>query len=62
MQIVGDVLSVTINLLDGKLGRIVTSRPFEHPMDNLLSVQREIGSAIAAELSTKIRTAGTGKI
>ena len=61
VQIVGDVLSVTINLIDGKSGGIVTNRPFEQPMGNLLSVQREIGSAIAAELSARIGAAGMAK-
>ena len=61
VQIVGDIMSVTIDLIDGKTGVSVTNRPFEQPMDNLLSVQREIGSAIAAELSTKIGTAGLAK-
>lgn len=61
VQIVGDVLSVTIDLLDGKTGVSLTNRPFEKPMGDILSVQREIGSAISAELSNKIGTAGLAK-
>ena len=61
VQIVGNILSVTVDLIDGKTGVSITNRPFEQPMDNLLAVQREIGSAIAAELSAKIGTAGLAK-
>ena len=61
VQIVGDVLSVTIDLLDGKTGVSLTNRPFEKPMGDILSVQREIGSAISAELSNKIGAAGSAK-
>ena len=61
VQIAGDIMSVTIDLLDGKTGVSLSNRPFEQPMINLLSVQREIGSAISAELSAKIGTAGLAK-
>ena len=61
VQIVGSVLSVTIDLLDGKSGVSLTNRPFEKPMGDILLVQREIGSAVSAELSTKIGAAGSSK-
>lgn len=61
VQIVGDVLSVTIDLLDGKTGVSLANRPFEKPMGDILSVQREIGSAVSAELSSKIGAAGSAK-
>lgn len=61
VQIDRDIMSVTIDLLDGKTGVSLSNRPFEQPMGNLLSVQREIGSAIAAELSAKIGTVGLSK-
>lgn len=61
VQIVGETLRVTIELIDGKTGISRTNRPFETPMDDLLSVQREIGGAIAAELSVKIGASGSAK-
>ena len=61
VQIAGDIMNVTIDLLDGKTGVSLTNRPFEQPMGNLLSAQREIGSAIAAELSTRIGAVSSGK-
>ena len=61
VQIVGDVLRVTIDLLDGKTGVSLTNRPFEKPMGDILLVQREIGSAISAELSNKIGATGSAK-
>ncbi len=61
VQIVGDVLSVTIDLLDGKTGVSLTNRPFEKPMGDILSVQREISGAVSAELSNKIGAAGSAK-
>jgi TolB-like protein/tetratricopeptide (TPR) repeat protein len=61
VQIVGNMLRVTIELIDGKTGVSRTNRPFEKPMGDILSVQREIGGAIAAELSVKIGAAGSAK-
>ena len=61
VQIVGSVLNVTIDLLDGKTGVSLTNRPFEKPMGDILLMQREIGSAVSAELSAKIGAAGSSK-
>jgi TolB-like protein/tetratricopeptide (TPR) repeat protein len=61
VQIADDTLRVTIELIDGKTGVSRTNRPFEKPMDDILAVQREIGGAIAAELSVKIGAAGSAK-
>jgi TolB-like protein/Flp pilus assembly protein TadD len=61
VQIAGDVLRVTIDLIEGKTGVGQAPRTFEKPMGDILSVQREIGRAIAAELSGKIGTKGSAK-
>lgn len=61
VQILENVLSVTIGVIDGKTGVSLSNRQFEQPMGDLLSVQREIGSAISAELSSNIGTIGLTK-
>ncbi len=59
VQIVANRLRVTIDLIDGATGVSRPSRTFEHTTDNILAVQREIGRAIAAELSSRIGSAGS---
>jgi TolB-like protein/tetratricopeptide (TPR) repeat protein len=61
VQIAGEALRVTIDLIEGKTGVGQAPRTFEKPMGDILSVQREIGSAIAAELSGKIGAKGSAK-
>jgi TolB-like protein len=61
VQIAGDTLRVTIDLIDGKTGVGQAPRTFEKPMGDILSVQRAISSAIAAELSGKIGARGSTK-
>jgi TolB-like protein/tetratricopeptide (TPR) repeat protein len=61
VQIAGDIMSVTIDLLDGKTGVSLSPQSFQKPMGDILSVQREIGSAISAELSAKIGAAGSAR-
>jgi TolB-like protein/Flp pilus assembly protein TadD len=61
VQIAGDILRVTIDLIDGKTGVGQAPRTFEKPMGDILSAQRAIGSAIAAELSGKIGAKGSTK-
>lgn len=58
VQIVGNRLSVTIDVINGATGVSGTSRTFEQTTDNILDVQRDIGRAIAAELSSSIGAAG----
>lgn len=59
VQIVADRLRVTIDLIDGATGVSRPSRTFENTTDDILAVQREIGRAIAAELSSRIGSAGS---
>ena len=61
VQIVANRLRVTINLIDGATGVSRPSRTFEKTMEDILAVQREIGGAIAAELSSRIGLAGTAR-
>ncbi|MFZ1368685.1 TIR domain-containing protein [Sphingorhabdus sp.] len=61
VQIVSGILRVSIELIDGKTGVTRSNRPFVKPMGNILAVQSEIGSAIAAELSSKIGMASSLK-
>jgi TolB-like protein len=61
VQIANETIRVTIELLDGKTGVSRPSRVFQKPMGDILTVQREIAGAIAAELSSKIGTAGQAK-
>lgn len=61
VQIVGNRLSVTIDVIDGATGVSRTSRTFEQAIDDILSVQRDIGRAIAAELSNRIGSAGAAQ-
>ena len=61
VQIAGDIMSVTIDLLDGKTGVSLSPQSFQKPMGDTLSVQREIGSAISAQLSARIGAARSAK-
>lgn len=62
VQIAGNMLRVTVELIDGRTGISRTNRPFEKPMGDVLTMQQEIGRAIVAELSSKIgTTAMSGK-
>jgi TolB-like protein/tetratricopeptide (TPR) repeat protein len=61
VQIVGDIISVKIELIDGKTGVSLSPRSFEKPIGDILSVQREIGSAVSAELSGRIGATGLAK-
>lgn len=58
VQIVANRLRVTIDLIDGATGVSRPSRSFDQTMDDILAVQRDISSAIAAELSNKIGSSG----
>ena len=58
VQIVGNRLRVTVDLIDGASGISRPSRSFEQTMDDVLAIQREISGAIAAELGNKIGAAG----
>ncbi|MGL5837515.1 MAG: TIR domain-containing protein [Sphingorhabdus sp.] len=61
VQVENETIQVTIELIDGKTGVNRPSRTFEKPMDNILAVQREIASAIAAELIRELGSAGAAK-
>jgi TolB-like protein/tetratricopeptide (TPR) repeat protein len=58
VQVAGDRIKVTIDLINGKTGVNRPSRTFEKPMDDVLAVQREIAGAITAELTSEIGSAG----
>jgi TolB-like protein/Tfp pilus assembly protein PilF len=59
VQIGTGMLRVTVELIDGKTGVSRTNKPFEKPMGDVLTMQREIGRAIVAELSSKIGAAAS---
>lgn len=61
VQIVANRLNVTIEIIDGATGVSRASRSFEQSTDDILAVQRDIGRAIAAELSNRIGSAGTAQ-
>ncbi len=61
VQIVANRMRVTIDLIDGATGVSQPSRTFEQTTDDILAVQREIGAAIAAELSNRIGSAGSAR-
>lgn len=61
VQIVANRLNVTIEIIDGATGVSRASRAFEQSTDDILAVQRDIGRAIAAELSNRIGSAGTAR-
>lgn len=62
VQIVANRLRVTIDLIDGATGVSQPSRTFEQTTDDILAVQREIGGAIAAELSSRLGIAGSAQM
>ena len=62
VQIVGNRLRVTVDLIDGASGISQPSRSFEQTMDDVLAIQREISGAIAAELGNKIGAAGAAEM
>jgi TolB-like protein/tetratricopeptide (TPR) repeat protein len=57
VQMAAGILRVTVELIDGQTGVSRTTKPFEKPMGDVLTMQREIGGAIVAELSSKIGAA-----
>lgn len=59
VQIVANRLRVTIDLIDGATGVGRPSRSFDQTLDDILAVQRDISSAIAAELSSRIGSLGS---
>lgn len=61
VQIVADRLSVTIGIIDGSTGVSRASRTFDQSIGDILAVQRDIGRAIAAELSNRIGSAGAAR-
>ncbi|WP_411291240.1 TIR domain-containing protein [Sphingorhabdus sp.] len=62
VQIVANRLSVNISVIDGSTGVSRASRTFDQSMGDILAVQREIGRAIAAELSNRIGSAGAARM
>ena len=62
VQIVANQLSVNISVIDGSTGVSRASRTFDQSMGDILAVQRDIGRAIAAELSNRIGSAGAARM
>jgi TolB-like protein/tetratricopeptide (TPR) repeat protein len=62
VQVAAGKLRVTVELIDGRTGVSRTNKPFEKPMGDVLTMQREIGGAIVAELSSKIGAAATAGV
>ena len=62
VQIVANRLSVNISVIDGSTGVSRASRTFDQSMGDILAVQRDIGRAIAAELSNRIGSAGAARM
>ncbi|MBL0924776.1 MAG: TIR domain-containing protein [Sphingomonadaceae bacterium] len=62
VQIAGNILRVTVELIDGRTGVSRTNRPFEKPMGDVLAMQQVIGRAIVAELSAKIGAAAASSM
>lgn len=56
-----DSMRVTIELIDGKTGITRPPRNFDTKIDNVLAVQREIASAIAADLTSTLAAGAAQK-
>jgi tetratricopeptide (TPR) repeat protein len=62
VQVAGGVIRITSELIEGKSGINRLPQSFEKPMEDVLSVQREIAGAISAKLTSKIAAGDPGKV
>ncbi len=62
VQVAGGIIRITSELIEGKSGINRLPQSFEKPMDDILSVQREIAGAISAKLTSTIAAAGSAKV
>jgi TolB-like protein/Tfp pilus assembly protein PilF len=62
VQVAGGIILITTELIEGKSGVNRLPQRFEKPMDDILSVQREIAGAISAKLTSKIAASGSAKV
>ncbi len=62
VQVADGIIRITTELIEGKSGINRLPQSFEKPMDDILSVQREIAAAISAMLTSKIAASGSAKV
>jgi TolB-like protein/tetratricopeptide (TPR) repeat protein len=62
VQVAAGIILITTELIEGKSGVNRLPQRFEKPMDDILSVQREIAGAISAKLTSKIAASGSAKV
>jgi TolB-like protein/tetratricopeptide (TPR) repeat protein len=62
VQVAGGVIRITSELIEGKSGINRLPQSFEKPMEDVLSVQREIAGAISAKLTSKIAAGDPSKV
>jgi tetratricopeptide (TPR) repeat protein len=62
VQVAGGVIRITSELIEGKSGINRLPQSFEKPMEDILTVQREIAGAISAKLTSKIAASDSSKV